>query len=544
MSSLGEITNWLRDRLPALLAEHKVPGGAVAVSAGGQVADVAAGVLSKSTGVEATVDSVFQVGSITKVWTATLIMQLADAGKLDIDAPIRDVLPDFRVADEAASALITTRQLMAHTAGFEGDIFTDTGRGDDCVERYVATLGEVAQLFPPGEMFSYNNAGFCVLGRIVEVLREQPYDACLREHLFTPLGLTHVATSADEAILFRAAVGHVQPEPDADPQPAPIWSLVRSSVPAGSMLSMRPRDLLAFAQMHIDGGRAADGTTVLGPEAARAMRQPQVTLPPLGLMGTSWGLGWEIYDWPGGTVIGHDGGTVGQAAFLRVAPERDVAIALLTNGGNPIAIYTEIYPHGSYSRPPLMVWLPIRAPHRHRGPWRTPSRPTRTTRRPGAGSTPGARWARWSTRIVSCAAKLNRRRCTAIGRSAISPNPSINRYLNRGGTGDPPSAHRGPDYLRRPGAARPVAGRQPSRLRAAYRGQRRGPHGPRVVVGGHQWWDAPAAHPWLGRHRAGLVAGRHPNRVPARAGRAGPDLAAPRRRRRAGAADQPAARCG
>ena len=345
MSSLGEITSWLRDRLPALLAEHKVPGAAVAVSAGGQVADLAAGVLSKTTGVEATVDSVFQVGSITKVWTATLIMQLADAGKLDIDAPIRDVLPDFRVADEAASAMITTRQLMAHTAGFEGDIFTDTGRGDDCVEKYVATLGEVAQLFPPGEMFSYNNAGFCVLGRIVEVLRGLPYDACLREHLFTPLGLTHVATSADEAILFRAAVGHVQPEPDADPRPAPIWSLVRSSVPAGSMLSMRPRDLLAFAQMHVDGGRAPDGTAVLGPEAARAMRQPQVTLPPLGLMGTSWGLGWEIYDWPGGTVIGHDGGTVGQAAFLRVAPEHNVALALLTNGGNPIAIYTEIYPH-------------------------------------------------------------------------------------------------------------------------------------------------------------------------------------------------------
>ncbi|AVT38364.1 serine hydrolase [Plantactinospora sp. BB1] len=345
MSSLNEVAGWLRDRLPALLAEHRVPGAALAVSAGGQVVEVAEGVLSKATGVTATTDSVFQVGSITKVWTATLVMQLVDEGRLDIDAPVRDVLPDFRVADEAASAAITVRHLLVHTAGFEGDIFTDTGRGDDCVRRYVDTLGEVAQLFPPGEMFSYNNAGFCVLGRVVEVLRGKPYDVCLREHLFAPLGLTHAATGADEAILFRAAVGHIQPDPDADPEPAPIWSLARSSAPAGSMLAMRPRDLLGFAQLHIDGGRAPDGTAVLAPHSADAMRQPQVTLPPLGLMGDAWGLGWEIYHWPGGTVLGHDGGTVGQAAFLRVVPDRNVAIALLTNGGNPIALYTEIYGH-------------------------------------------------------------------------------------------------------------------------------------------------------------------------------------------------------
>ncbi|HZM82963.1 MAG TPA: serine hydrolase domain-containing protein [Candidatus Limnocylindrales bacterium] len=343
MSSLNEITKWLHDRLPALLAEHKVPGAAVAVLAGGEVSDLAAGVLSKSTAVEATADSVFQIGSITKVWTTTLIMQLVDEGKLDLDAPVRNVIPEFRLADEQAAAGITTLQLLSHTAGFEGDIFTDTGRGDDCVEKYVATLSETAQLFPPGEMFSYNNAGFCVLGRIVEVLRGMPFDACMRQHLFTPLGLTHAANGADEAILFRAAVGHLQPDPQDDPQPAPVWSLARSNAPAGSMLAMRPRDLLAFARMHLDGGTAADGTVVLSAGSARAMQRPQVKLPVLGLMGSAWGLGWEIYDWPGGTVLGHDGGTIGQSAFLRAVPDKGVAIALLTNGGNPVALYTEIF---------------------------------------------------------------------------------------------------------------------------------------------------------------------------------------------------------
>jgi CubicO group peptidase (beta-lactamase class C family) len=345
MSSLNEITRWLQDRLPALLTEHKVPGAAVAVLAGGEVSDLAAGVLSKATGVEATADSVFQIGSITKVWTTTLIMQLADEGNLDLDVPVQQYLPQLRLADEQAAATITPRQLLSHTAGFEGDIFTDTGRGDDCVEKYVATLGEVAQLFAPGEMFSYNNAGFCVLGRIVEVLRGKPFDACLREHLFTPLGLTHAATGAEEAILFRTAVGHLQPDPAEDPQPAPVWSLARSNAPAGSMLAMRPRDLLAFAAMHLGGGVTKDGTAVLSPQSTRAMQQPQVKLPTLGMMGSAWGLGWEIYDWPGGTVLGHDGGTIGQAAFMRAVPDKGVAIALLTNGGNGIALYTEIFGH-------------------------------------------------------------------------------------------------------------------------------------------------------------------------------------------------------
>ena len=111
------------------------------------------------------------------------------------------------------------------------------------------------------------------------------------------------------------------------------------------MLAMRPRDLLAFAQMHLNGGLAADGTAVLGAESVQAMQQPQVELPRLGLMGTAWGLGWEIYDWPETRVLGHDGGTIGQSAFLRVVPEHGVSIALLTNGGNPIAVYTEVFHH-------------------------------------------------------------------------------------------------------------------------------------------------------------------------------------------------------
>jgi CubicO group peptidase (beta-lactamase class C family) len=352
MPHLDDISGWISEQLPALLAEHKVPGAAIAVYAGGEVFDFASGVLSHATGVEATADSVFQIGSITKTWTATLVMQLADEGLLDLDASVVTYLPDFDLADSAAARAMTVRQLLSHQAGFEGDIFTDTGNNDDCVEKYVATLATDPQLFPPGEMFSYNNAGYCVLGRIVEVLRGKPFDQALREHLFAPLGLTHAATDANSAILYRAAIGHLpNPEdPDGNPVPAPIYSLVKSNAPAGAMLAMRPRDLLAFAAMHLNDGAAADGTRVLSAESVAAMQSVEVTLPPLGLMGDHWGLSWELFDLDGASVdgvrvFGHDGGTIGQSAFLRIVPGTDLAIALLTNGGNTIGLYFEIYGH-------------------------------------------------------------------------------------------------------------------------------------------------------------------------------------------------------
>jgi CubicO group peptidase (beta-lactamase class C family) len=343
MTTITELGDKLAARLPGLLRDHGVPAAAWGVLHAGQIVDGAAGLLSTTTGVEATPDSVFQIGSITKLWTSTLVLQLVDEGKIDLDLPVRTYLPEFRIGDEAAGAAITTRQLLNHTAGFEGDIFTDTGPGDDCVAKFVETLHDVPQLFAPGERFSYNNAGYCVLGRLVEVVRGLTYDECLRRHLIGPLGLTHAATGPYEAILHRAAVGHLELEPGAGYQPAPVWALARSNAPAGAMLAMRPRDLLAFARMHLEDGRAADGTQVLAPGTAARMRQREVDLPDLGVMGTSWGLGFERFDTPAGALVGHDGNTIGQAAFLRLVVEDGLAVTLLTNGGDAMALYREVF---------------------------------------------------------------------------------------------------------------------------------------------------------------------------------------------------------
>ena len=218
MSRSQAVLEWITGQLPELVAEHGVPGAQVAALVDGDVVDAAAGLCNVATGVPVTTDAVFQIGSITKVWTATLVHQLANEGLLDLDRSLLEYLPQFHIADKTASATVTIRQLLCHTAGFEGDLFTDTGSNDDAVEKYVDTLANVAQLFPPGDQFSYCNSGYVVLGRLVEILQGKPFNTVLRERLITPLGLEHVATNVGEAILERPAIGHLQVEPLAPVQ--------------------------------------------------------------------------------------------------------------------------------------------------------------------------------------------------------------------------------------------------------------------------------------------------------------------------------------
>jgi CubicO group peptidase (beta-lactamase class C family) len=343
MGELKAIGDWLDEHLPELANRHNVPGVSVAVLAGDESVESAAGVLNQRTGVEVTTDSVFQIGSITKVWTATLVMQLVDEGLVELGAPVQRYLPDFRVADPAASAAITPRHLLCHTAGFDGDLFVEAV--DRAIERYVAeVLPGAAQLFPAGHMFSYCNGGFALLGRLVEVLRGKPYAQALRDHLIGPLGLAHVATNADEAILLRAAVGHIGSERGEAPTPTRVWANFGCLEPAGSFLSMSARDLLAFARLHLRGGLAGDGTRLLSEASVRGMQQPQVREPSLRFAGSAHGLGWALPKAAVGGGLAHAGGTIGQFSYLCVFPERQVAFTVLTNLDlSAVGLLREIY---------------------------------------------------------------------------------------------------------------------------------------------------------------------------------------------------------
>ncbi|SDG56782.1 Dipeptidyl aminopeptidase/acylaminoacyl peptidase [Lentzea fradiae] len=331
--------HWQR-RLSAIAAKHGLPGAVLGILYKGEVAQAHHGVLNTRTGVEATDDSVFQIGSIGKVWTATVVLRLVDEGLLDLDAPIADVLPELKLKDPVVTQKVTMRHLLTHTSGIDGDLFTDTGRGDDCLERYTGLLADSPQNHPLGATFSYCNAGFVLAGRVIEKLTGTTWDAAMREKLFEPLGLTRTGTLPEEALMHRAAVGHV--DQDGEQVPAPVWQLPRSLGPAGTIFSTT-EDVLKFARLHLDGGLAQDGTRVLSEESAAAMTEKQADVPDPNALGDSWGLGWIRFDWDGHRLIGHDGNTIGQSAFLRLLPEQDLAVTLLTNGDHAREVYLELY---------------------------------------------------------------------------------------------------------------------------------------------------------------------------------------------------------
>ena len=335
-----DLGSW-QARLDALAREHRVPGAALAVLHDGEVAEAATGVLNVETGVEATPDSLFQIGSITKPYTATLAMQLVDEGAVVLDRPIAAALPELRLADPDATGRITLRHLLSHSSGIQGDHFVDVGRGDDVLARYVESCATLGLSHPVGATMSYCNTGYVIVGRLVEHLTGKTWDEALRERLLEPLGLAHTVTLPEEAMRFRVAYGH-EVEARKDARLVSTWTLPRALGPAGQICATAA-DTLAFARLHLDGGRAPDGARVLSEEAAGAMRDPQIAIPDPWTLGSHWGLGWILFDWDGRRVFGHDGATMGQVAFLRVVPEDGVAIALLTNGGNAHDLYEALF---------------------------------------------------------------------------------------------------------------------------------------------------------------------------------------------------------
>lgn len=326
-------------RLHDLASQAEVPGAALGLWVDGKETVVAYGVLSTATEVGTRADSLFQIGSITKVWTATMVMQLVDEGRLSLDSSVAEVLPAVRLGTEDASHQTQVRHLLTHTSGVDGDVFTDTGRGDDCVARYVDLLADAGRTHPLGAAYSYCNSGFVLLGRMIEVLDGRSWDESLRTRLVAPLGLTHTVTLPEEAILHRAAVGH-RAHPHQS-EPVSTWALPRSLGPAG-LISSSVHDVLTFARLHLDGGVAEDGSRLLREVSVSAMQRPRFDIPSLD-DGDAVGLAWRLNTWGDRRIIGHDGGTIGQLAYLRIDPQARLVACLLTNSYVADTLYETLF---------------------------------------------------------------------------------------------------------------------------------------------------------------------------------------------------------
>ncbi|MFN8511663.1 MAG: serine hydrolase domain-containing protein [Chloroflexia bacterium] len=313
------------DYLVGRMTEYQVPGIAVGVLRDGQEYTAGFGITNAEAPVPADATTLFQIGSISKTFTATVAMRLVEAGKLDLDVPVRTYLPDLKLKDEVAAAGVTMRHLFSHNAGWLGDYFDDTGSGDDALTKIVANMAELPQFTPLGETFSYNNAGFYLAGHVIETVTGKSYEANVKELIFDPLGMDRSFFFAHDAISRRVAVGHNVI--DGKAVVARPWALARAAHAAGGIAST-VTDLLKYARFQLGDGTTPDGTRLLSSESLAEMQTPRT---PAGSGAGAVGISWMIKTVQGIKTARHSGGTNGQISIFLLAPERGTAITILTN---------------------------------------------------------------------------------------------------------------------------------------------------------------------------------------------------------------------
>jgi CubicO group peptidase (beta-lactamase class C family) len=315
------------------MERFSVPGVTVGLIHQGQEHRLAEGVTATEFPLHVDPQTLFQIGSTTKTYTATVLMMLVEEGKVDLEAPVLDYLPSFRLPDEDAARKVTIRHLVTHTGGFLGDYFDDLGRGADALRRIVRRMAKrTPQVTPVGGTWFYNNAGFYVLGRLLEVVTGTAYEDLVQQRLLDPLGMTMTFFFAEDVITHKTAIGH-DVHPDGTIAIARPWGLMRSANPAGGLVS-NIDDQLRYAHFHLgdrvaEDGAAAPDKPLLG---AATLERMQAPLAPAGSIADAVGVSWLLDEVEGTQLVKHGGSINGHMSEFLLVPEHGFAITVLTNG--------------------------------------------------------------------------------------------------------------------------------------------------------------------------------------------------------------------
>ena len=329
------------------MARYNVPGVALGVIDGDAEYAAGFGVTNVEQPRPVDDETLFPVVSITKTLVATAVMRLVEQGKLDLEQPVRRYLPELRLRDGRSSDRLTLTHLLTHTGGFQGD-FSDgaygihCGLGDDTLERFVALLAHLPQHALPGRMWAYSNAGFSLIGRVIEVATGQTFEASCRDLVLEPLGMERSFFSSGEAILEGSAVGHRVIEGRVEV--ARGWTLPRVLRPAGGLVCSA-RDLLRYARFHLGDGRVDSGARLLSAEFMASMRSPRVGDALhngcLASFADEVGLSWFSRATHQGRVLVH-GGWTSLALRLTLVPDQQFGAFVLTNAELGAQLHAEV----------------------------------------------------------------------------------------------------------------------------------------------------------------------------------------------------------
>lgn len=306
------------------MREHKVPGVAIGIVDNGVITTRGLGVTNVDEPLAVNEHTVFPIASISKIFAATAMMRLVDQGKVDLKAPVRTYLADFKVRDEAVARQATVWNLLTHSGGWEGQI-SGPERGEDTLRNFVATvMADNMQVAPPAAAWSYNNAGYSAAGHLIEAVNRTSINRAMRDLIFTPLGLNHAGTTTGDFIVNRFAAGHVIRN-DAPTLMRPYTHA--TSVTSGG-IGLCIEDLMTFARFHLGDGSNAKGERILARTSLDLMKTPQLEKQSTD---DAIGIGWHIRRVGNVRVAGQGGTAGGHILVLSIVPERNFAIGILTN---------------------------------------------------------------------------------------------------------------------------------------------------------------------------------------------------------------------
>lgn len=306
----------MEDFIASEMPASGAPGLAYAVVADGEIASVGAhGVVKFGGDKKVTPDTAFLTGSISKSFTALAVMQLVEAGKIDLDTGVSHYLDRF---SGRPAGTITIRQLLSHTSGFStlqgNPSHTDITSAKDELARRVDQLAEVTPAYKPNEQWEYSNTNYQILGRLIEVVSGQEYQAYVATKILEPVGMEH-SFVADGKIHESMATGHTPWF--GTKRPLPENTTDRATAPQGGIVASAS-DLARYMQMMMNGK-----DDVLSAEGKALMMSPASEASP------SYGFGWFVS--PGNGSVSHEGRSVGFESTATMIPYKKEAVVVLVN---------------------------------------------------------------------------------------------------------------------------------------------------------------------------------------------------------------------
>ena len=313
----------ISELIEAKMAEYRVTGVAFGLSKNGTSWRGGFGLTNFDNPQPVTPDTVFPIASISKTVVGTALMRLHDQGRLDVEAPVRDYLPSFRVADAAATRDVRIWHLMTHTPGWEGQLPTPD-RGSATLSNFTEGLADLPQLAKPGEVWAYNNAGWGVAGRVLEVVTDSTIGEALRNLVFEPLGLDRAFSRTGEAMTYRFAAPHR--EQGGRTVVTHAFQLPANVSAGGCAMSLE--NMIRYLEFHLGDGTTPDGDRLLSRPSLEMMRSPRIRK---NSSTDEMGLGWHLRTLDGVLTAQHGGTLGGHCLHAQLVPERNLCFSILTN---------------------------------------------------------------------------------------------------------------------------------------------------------------------------------------------------------------------